>query len=80
MTLANSGCYEILMPDVKYIGGPDAVRALIPVLESLNFKMTLHNPNGIIATAHRRPSLCFDRFWGAHGVPLWCCGAAGAFV
>lgn len=52
MTLANSGCYEILMPDVKYIGGPDAVRALIPVLESLNFKMTLHNPNGIIATAH----------------------------
>ncbi len=52
LTLAKSGCYEILMPDVKYIGGPDAVRALIPVLENVNFKMTLHNPNGIIATAH----------------------------
>lgn len=47
-----SECYEILMPDIKYIGGPGTVKALIPAAEGYGCKVTLHNPNGIIATAH----------------------------
>lgn len=52
MRIAEFGSYEILMPDVKYIGGPTVIKALIPVLEGMGHKVTLHNPNGIIATAH----------------------------
>lgn len=52
MRIAESESYEILMPDVKYIGGPTVIKALIPVLEGMGHKITLHNPNGIIATAH----------------------------
>lgn len=47
-----SDCYEVLMPDVKYIGGPSVIRAVIPYLEALNVKISIHNPNGVIATAH----------------------------
>lgn len=55
-----SDCYEVLMPDIKYIGGPSAVRAAIPYLEALNIGVSLHNPNGVIATAHSAhlSSLC----------------------
>lgn len=52
MEVVRQGCYEVLMPDVKYIGGPSTVRALLPVLEELGVKPTLHNPSGPIATAH----------------------------
>lgn len=52
MEIISSGCYDIFMPDVKYIGGPSVVKALIPVVEGCNGKVTLHNPNGVIATAH----------------------------
>lgn len=52
LTTMYSGCYEVLMPDIKYIGGPSAVKALIPAAEGYGCKVTLHNPNGIIATAH----------------------------
>ncbi|MCI8453200.1 MAG: hypothetical protein HFE84_01085 [Lachnospiraceae bacterium] len=60
METVKSGCYEVIMPDIKYIGGPDAVRALIPVVEGCGCKVTLHNPNGLIATAHsaHASSLC----------------------
>jgi len=52
LTTMCSGCYEVLMPDIKYIGGPSAVKGLIPAAEGYGCKVTLHNPNGIIATAH----------------------------
>jgi galactonate dehydratase len=44
--------YDVIMPDVKYIGGPSAVKSIIQFAESAGFKISLHNPNGIIATAH----------------------------
>lgn len=47
-----SRCYEIIMPDVKYIGGPSVVKGIIAYGEGVGFKVTLHNPNGLIATAH----------------------------
>lgn len=52
LKVANTNLYEVLMPDMKYIGGPSVVRNLIPAIEGLGFFATLHNPNGLIATAH----------------------------
>ncbi|MEG0615971.1 MAG: mandelate racemase/muconate lactonizing enzyme family protein [Oscillospiraceae bacterium] len=51
-TTMKSGCYEVLMPDVKFIGGDSAVRALIPMAEETGFAVSMHNPNGPISTAH----------------------------
>jgi galactonate dehydratase len=47
-----SGCYEVLMPDVKFVGGVSAIRALIPIAEESGFAVSPHNPNGPISTAH----------------------------
>jgi len=44
--------FNAVMPDVKCIGGPSVVKSLIPVAEGLGKKVSLHNPSGIIATAH----------------------------
>ena len=52
LTTMYSGCYEILMPDIKYIGGPSLIKALVPAAEGYGCQVTMHNPNGIIATAH----------------------------
>ncbi len=52
MNVVNSGCYDVIMPDIKYIGGPSTVQALLPVAEECGKKATLHNPDGIIGTAH----------------------------
>jgi galactonate dehydratase len=60
MRTACSNCYDILMPDVKYIGGPGVIRGMIQTFEGMGKKVTLHNPSGIIATAHSAhlSSLC----------------------
>lgn len=58
--------YEILMPDVKFIGGPSAIKGLIPVAVASGNRVTMHNPSGIIATAHSAhlTALCGD------GIPM----------
>lgn len=48
----HSRCYEIIMPDVKYVGGPSVAKTIISYGEGVGLKVTMHNPNGIIATAH----------------------------
>jgi L-alanine-DL-glutamate epimerase-like enolase superfamily enzyme len=30
MNIATSGTYDVIMPDVKYMGGPSAVKSIIP--------------------------------------------------
>ena len=57
-----SRCYEMLMPDVKYIGGPSVVKNVMAYGEGLGFKVTLHNPNGLIATAHSAHLSALSRF------------------
>ena len=52
MNIATSGTYDVIMPDVKYIGGPSVIKSIIPVIEAMASHVSLHNPNGIIATAH----------------------------
>lgn len=44
--------FQTLIPDVKHIGGVDAIRTLIPNVESMGLSITIHNPHGPIATAH----------------------------
>lgn len=52
MTVMNSGCYDVIMPDIKYVGGVSAAKAVLPAVEGCGGKATMHNPNGLIATAH----------------------------
>lgn len=57
-----SRCYEMIMPDVKYIGGPSVVKNVMAYGEGLGLKVTLHNPNGLIATAHSAHLSALSKF------------------
>lgn len=48
----NSNCYDVIMPDVKYIGGPSSVKSSAYYAETQGKLVSLHNPNGLISTAH----------------------------
>ncbi|TDF91977.1 mandelate racemase/muconate lactonizing enzyme family protein [Paenibacillus piri] len=45
------GGLDVVMPDVKHIGGVSAVKTLIPATEAQGVWVTLHNPSGPISTA-----------------------------
>ena len=47
-----SGVYDIMMPDIKYAGGPDELIALEKFFNKYNVKFSPHNPTGPIAHAH----------------------------
>ena len=50
--IIDSGLYDVIMPDVKYIGGPSVVKTTIEVCNDCFRPVSLHNPNGLVATAH----------------------------
>ncbi|MFA5570726.1 MAG: mandelate racemase/muconate lactonizing enzyme family protein [Sphaerochaetaceae bacterium] len=50
--IIDSKVYDIVMPDVKYIGGPSVILSLIGFIERLGKQISLHNPDGLISTAH----------------------------
>lgn len=50
--IIDSGLYDVIMPDVKYIGGPSVVKTVVAVCNDCLKPVSLHNPNGLIATAH----------------------------
>lgn len=52
MRTVASDCYDVIMPDVRMIGGPSVIRGLVQAVDSMGKKLTLHNPAGIISTAH----------------------------
>lgn len=56
-----SGLYDVIMPDVKYIGGPSSVLPLFPIVESKGGFVSMHNPNGIISTAHSAHLMTLSR-------------------
>jgi galactonate dehydratase len=58
--IMKAGYYEIIMPDVRIMCGPSAIKTLIPFAEAVHVKISLHNPAGPIATAHSAhlSSLC----------------------
>jgi galactonate dehydratase len=45
------GGLDVIMPDVKHIGGVSAVKTLIPVAEAKGIWVSLHNPSGPISSA-----------------------------
>jgi len=51
LAISNNRQYDVIMPDVKHCGGVSAVKMMIPLIESLGLKVSLHNPSGPIATA-----------------------------
>jgi galactonate dehydratase len=62
---------DVIMPDVKHIGGVSAIRSLIPVAEDRGLWVSLHSPTGPISTAFsahlsalRRKSIPMEYPWG----------------
>lgn len=51
-TYVKSGAYDIIMPDIKYAGGPDELIALEKFFNKYNVKFSPHNPTGPVAHAH----------------------------
>lgn len=62
LALMKPGIYDILMPDIKYIGGVSVVKSFIPFAEGVGFKVTMHNPNGPISTAHSAHISALSRY------------------
>jgi len=50
--LVDSPSYDVIMPDVKYMGGPSVLLPLMCFAERSGKHVSLHNPNGLVATAH----------------------------
>lgn len=46
-----AGDLDVIMPDVKHIGGVSAVKTLIPIAEAKGIWVSLHNPSGPISAA-----------------------------
>lgn len=61
-SLMKPGIYDILMPDIKYIGGVSVVKSFIPFAEGVGFKVSMHNPNGPISTAHSAHVSALSRY------------------
>jgi galactonate dehydratase len=48
---AEAGCYDAMMPDVKYIGGPDQLQRTAERLAALGIEVSPHNPTGPVCHA-----------------------------
>ncbi len=46
------GCYDVVMPDIKYVGGPLQMMELANFIQSFNVEFSPHNPSGPICHAH----------------------------
>lgn len=46
------GCYDVMMPDVKYVGGPIKMMELANLLKAHDVEFSPHNPSGPICHAH----------------------------
>lgn len=51
LDVIGDGGLDVIMPDVKHIGGVSAVKALIPIAEAKRVWVSLHNPSGPVSTA-----------------------------
>ncbi|HIE84822.1 MAG TPA: mandelate racemase/muconate lactonizing enzyme family protein [Dehalococcoidia bacterium] len=47
----DGGAYDVMMPDIKYAGGPDELLRIAEVLESFGVDFSPHNPTGPICHA-----------------------------
>lgn len=50
--LIETGCYDVLMPDVKHAGGHEEIRRIAALAQSAGVEVAPHNPTGPICHAH----------------------------
>ncbi|MBR1918630.1 MAG: mandelate racemase/muconate lactonizing enzyme family protein [Spirochaetales bacterium] len=59
--IIDSCLYDVIMPDIRYIGGPSVVESFIKLLNELHMNVSIHNPGGLISTAHAAHLSALDR-------------------
>jgi galactonate dehydratase len=47
-----AGCYDVLMPDVKYAGGIEEIRRIAALAHTAGIEIAPHNPSGPVCHAH----------------------------
>ncbi len=51
LRFARAGCYDVMMPDVKYVGGPEELQRTAESLARLGVEVSPHNPTGPVCHA-----------------------------
>lgn len=51
-TVIEAGCYDVLMPDIKYAGGHEEIRRIAALAQTAGVEVAPHNPTGPICHAH----------------------------
>jgi galactonate dehydratase len=51
-TLIERGCYDVLMPDIKYAGGHEEIRRIAALAQTAGVEIAPHNPAGPVCHAH----------------------------
>jgi galactonate dehydratase len=56
--LIEAGCYDVLMPDIKYCGGHEELRRIAGLAASAGIEIAPHNPSGPVCHAHSVHAAC----------------------
>jgi galactonate dehydratase len=51
-SIIEAGCYDVLMPDIKYAGGHEEIRRIAALAQTAGVEVAPHNPTGPICHAH----------------------------
>lgn len=51
-TIIEAGCYDVLMPDMKYAGGHEEIRRIAALAQTAGIEVAPHNPTGPVCHAH----------------------------
>lgn len=50
--IIEAGCYDVLMPDIKYAGGHEEIRRIAALAQTAGVEIAPHNPTGPICHGH----------------------------
>jgi len=51
-TIIEAGCYDVIMPDMKYAGGHEEIRRIAALAQTAGVEVAPHNPTGPVCHAH----------------------------
>ncbi len=51
-TIIEAGCYDVLMPDIKYAGGHGEIQRIAALAQTAGIEVAPHNPTGPVCHAH----------------------------
>lgn len=51
-SIIEAGCYDVLMPDIKYAGGHEEIRRIAALAQTAGIEIAPHNPTGPICHGH----------------------------